>query len=193
MLKRTLFLLAVCAALALAAASAQAAPAQVILIRHAEKPAYGAGLSAQGFQRAQALVGFFRSYEAPAAVYAMAPKHEDSSVRAIQTVTPLAQALGLTLNTEFTRGQKHKLVNAIMAAPEYEGRLVLVCWEHDALVDIAEEFAVYGGPGQQAQPAIPSYWAASVFDRAWVLNFAGGKLISFEDIPQRLLPGDSAR
>ena len=174
-----------------------AAPAQVIIIRHGEKPPQGNELSERGFQRAKALVKFFQTdssvtrYGTPAAIYAMAPKDTGGSVRAIQTVAPLAGALELTINKDFTRDQTYELVKAIMENAEYKGRMVLICWEHKVIVDIAAALAAYGNSGQAVQDSLPVYWPDDVFDRAWVLDFTKNKVTSFRDIPQQLLPGDS--
>lgn len=185
---------AILVAALLGAGTAFAAPAQIILIRHAEKPEQGAELNAQGLKRAEALVDFFRSepavtrYGTPAAIYAAAPKNEDSSVRSIQTVAPLARALGLRIDTRFTRGQTRKLVKAIMENPAYDGRMVLVCWQHTNLVTIAQELAEYNS---SPRITIPTTWPDGSFDRVWVLDLAKGKVTAFKDLPQRLLPGDS--
>ena len=190
-------LLIACAAALVYTASAFAAPAQVIIIRHGEKPPQGSELNEQGFQRAKALVKFFQTdpsvtrYGTPAAIYAMAPKNAGGSVRAIQTVMPLANALKLILNKDYTRDQTAELVKAIMENPEYEGRMVLVCWEHKVIVEIAAALAAYGNSDPAVQDALPSSWAGQVFDRAWVLNLTEGKVTSFQDIPQHILPGDS--
>lgn len=179
------------------AAPAFAAPAQVILIRHAEKQLEGNQLSEKGYKRAEALVNFFLTapavtgYGTPAAIYAAAPKNEDSSIRSIQTVTPLARTLGLTINTGFTRGQAHKLVADIMENPKYTGRMVLVCWQHGHLTDIVRELAEYSPYGPAAQVAFPVEWHDARFDRAWIIDLYRGRVVSFKDIPQRLLPGDS--
>lgn len=187
------------AAALLCAAASHAAPSQVVIIRHAEKTGYDNELSEQGFKRARALVRFFASnpavtrYGPPAAVYAAAPKHEDSSIRSIQTVTPLAEALGLKIKADYTRGQVGKLVRDIMENPAYEGRMVLVCWQHGAIPDIALELARYNGSAAPLQFSLPQSWPDEDFDRAWVLDLTRGKVISFKDIPQRLLPGDSSK
>ncbi|OIO03611.1 MAG: hypothetical protein AUJ51_03830 [Elusimicrobia bacterium CG1_02_56_21] len=168
-------------------------------MRHAEKPEHGSELSPQGFKRARALVKFFKTsaavtlYGTPAAIYAAAPKNEGSSVRSIQTVQPLAEALNLRVDAAYTRGQTHKLVRALMEAPEYKGKMVLICWQHEALVKIALELTAYNGSAATVQDSIPQFWPGETFDRAWILDFAGGKATSFTNIPQRLLPGDSSK
>jgi hypothetical protein len=184
---------ALAVAVLLGTGQAYAAPSQVIFIRHAEKPAEGHELSAQGFKRAQALVKFFTTnpavtkYGTPVAIYAAAPKNEDSSIRSIQTVTPLARAVGVPVNDSFTRGQTTRLVRDIMENPYYDGRLVLVCWQHERLVDAALELAEYNN----SSVALPLYWDSDTYDRAWVLDLNNGKVISFKNIPQRLFPNDS--
>ncbi len=196
---RKLALLAGLAAAFFWAAAAHAAPARVVFIRHAEKTGYDNQLSEKGFRRARALVDFFISntavnaYGAPAAIYAAAPKHEDSSIRSIQTVTPLAKAVRLEINKDFTRGETRKLARSIMTDPAYEGRLVVVCWQHAALVDAVWDLAEESGAGQAFLGNLPSEWPDEVFDRAWVVDFYRGKAVSFKDIPQRLLPGDSSK
>lgn len=181
-------------AIVLGAGTAFAAPAQVILIRHGEKPEVGAELNAQGFKRAQALVKFFTTeaavtrYGTPAAIYATGPKNEDSSVRSIQTVTPLANALNIRINASFTRGQTNKIVRDLMENPAYEGRMVLISWQHKNLVEIAQNIAAYNN---SPAVAIPLLWPDQSFDRVWILDLSKGKVVSFKNIPQRVLPGDS--
>ena len=188
------------AAALLGAGTAFAAPAQIILIRHAEKPEVGAELNAQGQKRAQALVKFFKTNPAvtahgtPAAIYAAAPKNEDSSVRSIQTVTPLANALRVQINTDFTRGQANKLTRDIMENPAYDGRLVLICWQHTKLVEVALTLAEYNNSSTAVHNSIPLVWPDEAFDRVWILDLApSGKVFSFKNLPQHLLPGDSLK
>ena len=182
---------ALIAALAASASAlpARAAPAQVIIIRHGEKPDTGNELSPQGFQRADALVGFFEHnpavtrYGAPAAIYAMDPKDVDGSLRPIETVTPLAKALGLAINHDYMKEQLPELVSAVMTNPAYDGKTVLICWEHKMIPPMAQDFG---------WNAAPTAWAGSVFDQAWVLSFDGGSASSFQIVPEHVLPGDSA-
>src|SRR4051812_2923021 len=87
--------------LSLWAASCYSHPAQVIIIRHAEKPDDGNELSLRGEERAAALVPYFLKtgellkFKTPVAIYAQRPKDADSSLRSIETVKPLADALHL--------------------------------------------------------------------------------------------------
>jgi len=171
------------------AAVAAAAPAQVVLIRHGEKPDDGPELDERGRQRARALVSFFTSDAAmtrngpPAAIFAMAPKGDGGSVRAIQTVQPLADKLGLPVRADFTRKQISALADAIMKDGSLDGKTVVVCWEHKVIPDIARALGA---------DTAPAKWpGGDVYDRAWMIRFAGGRFLSFEDLPEHVLPGDS--
>jgi hypothetical protein len=176
----------------------QAMPAQVIIIRHAEKPPTGPDLDAQGYQRANALVGFFLSNPAmlqfgtPAAIYAAAPNLnapanpmdvEAKSLRSIETVTPLAKRLGLSINESYTKDEIAPVTQEILGNAAYEGKMVLLCWEHNMIPALAQAFGV---------TSAPTAWDDAVFDRAWVITFNSGGSPSFQNLPQHLLPGDSS-
>ncbi len=166
-----------------------AGPAQLVIIRHAEKPAKGNALSARGQQRAQALVHFFKNdshfktYGEPIAIFAMPPPHGTGSIRAIQTVQPLARSLGLSLETSFEKDEIRGLVEAIRRTSAYDGHMVLICWEYKFIPAIAEAF------GADMRSAV---WSQQTYDRAWVLNLTDGMVTQFMDLPQNLLPGDSS-
>ncbi len=174
---------------ATAAAGDAAGPAQVIIIRHAEKPAEGNDLSPRGEERAQALVGFFERNPAvtqfgpPAAIYAMTPKADGHDVRPLETVEPLAQSLGLQVNTSVGKEDVEGLAQAVMKDPAGAGKMVLIAWEHHLIPAIAKAFGL---------TSAPETWPDDVFDRAWIINFDGGKPVSFQNVPQHLLPGDSS-
>ena len=129
-----------------------ATPAQVVIIRHAEKPDEGNELSPQGWLRAKALPQFFNSnktvnqFGLPAAIYAGAPKHSDSSVRSIQTVTPYAESLGMTIHTEFVKDDFEAMVSEVLNSNAYDGHTVIICWEHDDIPEIAHLFGANDAP-----------------------------------------------
>jgi hypothetical protein len=164
-------------------------PAQVILIRHAEKPETGPDLNERGQERAQALVDFFKNnlaaarHGVPVEIYAAAPISEGSSLRSIETVTPLSQSLGIKINTNYTKKEDERMVKDIMSDSNCAGKTALICWEHKGIPDLLKDFGWTSGPN--------SWPGENVFDRVWILNFDGGKPVSFEDVPQHLLPGDS--
>lgn len=171
------------------AAPPAAGPAQIIFLRHAEKPDTGNELNARGRERAAALVHLFlhdpqlREHGSPAAIFAMRPKGKKGSVRAIETMEPTARALQLTPDTRFTRDELGALKDAIMSAPLLAGKTVIVCWEHDAIPEMLQVFGWTSGPTR---------WPAKTYDRLWLLDFQDGKPVRFRNLPQKLLPGDSA-
>lgn len=166
-----------------------AMPAEVLLIRHGEKPPQGAELNQQGWQRAKALPTMFhnrdefRKYGLPVALFAMRPDHDGGSIRAIQTLQYVSKDLGIAINTDFTRDQISELVQKIKTDKSLDGQMVVICWEHKVLIDIAKAFG----------KSTPPPWPGKQFDRVWALDFnSSGTLISFNNFPQRLLPGDNA-
>lgn len=164
-----------------------AAPSEVILIRHAEKPKTGNCLSKQGFQRAAALVPFFTlppansGFMTPVAIYAQCSSKNHQSTRPVQTVSPLATTLGIELITQYTFAEYPDMVKEIMANKAYDGETVLVCWSHEKLADIATAFGVKNPPS----------WG-SVYDRIWVISFSGNTVSNFQNLPQQLMFGDSS-
>jgi hypothetical protein len=170
--------------------SAAARPAEVIIIRHAEKPATGNELNQKGRERAAALVPYFLEtpelleFKTPVAIYAPLPSHEGSSVRSSETVTPLARALQMRINNSFHKDQIAALAREILTDPRYNGRTVLICWEHKVIPEIAKALG--------AQTA-PDKWHGEAFDRTWIIKYASEGTVGFQDLPQRLLFGDSAK
>lgn len=165
-----------------------ALPAQVLIIRHAEKPAQGNQLNTKGRIRAAALAPYFvdgdwfKKYGPPAAIYAQKPSHVDGSERPIETVTPLANALGQTLHTEFTHQQLKEMIQEVKSHPQYNGKLVLISWEHHAIPEMARLFGA---------TTAPNNWEGDIFDRVWVIDYLADGSVNFQNIPQRLLFGDS--
>jgi hypothetical protein len=184
MLRSSLALISILAA----ANVASAQPAQVIIIRHAEKPEEGNELNLRGRERAGALASYFQSspdvteFKTPVAIYAQLPKDTTSSIRSAQTVQPLADALHESLHRTFTKTQHPQMVEEIMHKPEYAGHTVLICWEHKVIPEMAREFGVTDAPTK---------WAGEVYDRAWVITFHNGSKPTFKNVPQRLMFGDS--
>jgi hypothetical protein len=169
------------------ASTAFAMPAEVLIIRHAEKTSGTEHLSPKGEQRAQALIELFASSRAggkfatPNVIFAASPHHDDGSIRSIQTVTPLAHTLHLTIHQELDTHEVKELVSTILNSPEYDGKVVLICWEHKRIPEIATELGVTENVD----------WDRLVFDRVWKLDFNQAGQVRFADLPQNLLPGDS--
>jgi len=175
------------------AAWVQAMPAQVIIIRHAEKyedPGQ-IHLSPKGRTRALALTELFQSdprvleFGKPAAIIAQSPTGKKHSRRSIETVEPLANALGLPVISQFTYGQAEELVQWLKAQREYDGKAVLICMNHMEVDELAQALGVLD--------LRPRIWPHETYDRLYILTYApkDGRLLSFRNLPQRLLFGDS--
>lgn len=151
-----------------ATSSAFAAPAQVIIIRHAEKPSEGNDLSPEGYAHAQRLVSYFQNnkdvtqFGTPAAIYAMNPSKEDGSNRAIETVEPLAKALALEIEHPYVRLQYPNLAADLLSKTEFSGKMVLICWEHKVIPDMAVQFGV---------SPMPSKWEGDDFTTVYRIDF----------------------
>lgn len=169
--------------------AATAQPAQIILLRHAEKPADAADihLSERGQQRAQALAGWatnspaWKTNDRPVAVFACRPTPKASSLRAIETITPLALQLQLPVQTPFSAKNAAALTRQILDDPALKGKTVAICWVRDELPQLAKAFGVKSG-GEK--------WKKNVFDRFWLLTFQNSTA-TLNDLPQQLLPGDT--
>jgi len=70
-----------------------------------------------------------------------------------------------------------KMVNAVLN--EYPGEIVLICWHHGKIAEIAKALGI----------AKPPKWDGKVFDRVWQITFPKGKA-TLTDLPQELLYGD---
>jgi hypothetical protein len=171
------------------ASSAFATPAQILFIRHAEK--YNDDeitLSDVGYRRAKKLANFFlknpelNQYGDPVAIYAAAPVDQWGSMRPIETVTPLAKKLGISINTDYTRDDEDEIVEEILESKEYKNRTVVISWVRQELPSLAKAFGAKD---------VPKKWHSDTFDRVWKVEFDHGKAGEVIDIPQNLLDGDS--
>lgn len=163
---------------------APAFPAQIILIRHAEKPADVSNphLSPAGAQRAKKLVGFLTTdpqmtkFGLPVAVFATHVTKDYNGQRTQETMAPLAAALKLQVQTPFLGKDYAALAKMILANPAYAGKTVVICWNHEVIPELAAALGVTPQPPK---------WKASVFDRVYLISYAGGKA-TLTELPERL-------
>lgn len=133
----------------------------VVLIRHAEKTGRSGDrdLSEAGWRRAQALASALpRQVGTIDAI--IAAKSTSKSARPMQTVQPLADSLGLSVDESWNTEDYAALAAAMREKIEYQGRRMLICWRHDTLPQLARALgAAEAGP-----------WPESLYDRVWVLR-----------------------
>ena len=174
-------------------ANAQEGPKNsvILIVRHAENPANGHGLSPRGEERAKAYVNYFENFtvdskrlEPQAVVVAADSKH---SHRPRLTVEPFAKAANLPIDNRFADKQPADLATELRA--NYQGKVILVCWHHGQIpallraLGVAPETLLPGGK-----------WPRDVYDWVIMLSFdENGRVIpeSTKRINEHLLQGDS--
>jgi len=184
-----------------------AGPDRLMFIRHAEEPGrhgqapYGVteagaldpdSLSVRGWTRAGALVTLFDPRGAdghplptrpqlsrPSTIFASDPGRTHSK-RSLQTVTALAAALNLQVDSRCTSTQTAQLADSLSAV----AGSALVAWKHELIPDIISRLA-------GVTPAPPPPWPAGRYDLIYVLTRDGDRWL-FAQVAQRLLAGDSS-
>ena len=180
-------------------------PRTLLMIRHGEKPSHGDtgvdaqgnanpdGLIPRGWERGGALVTLFApngttlSSALPLPGALVSPRYSEPVHRPGLTLLPLSQRLGLAIRSEHPVDcRPAKVVKTLLAI---EAGVVLLCWEHDRLVAIADAVAA-GVP--VANPAdVPTSWPGDRFDVIWRFDLdeqAG--TWTFGSLDQQLLAGD---
>lgn len=156
-------------------AAAQATrPAQIILLRHADKPddPQNPHLSPAGVKRSERLVGFItddpamKRFGPPVAIYATRTTKDDDGQRTQETVAPLARALKLQVQTPALGKNYDVVAREVLGNPAYAGKTVLICWNHEEIPQLAAALGV--------RP-MPAKWKGSVFDAVYVITYHGKK------------------
>ena len=161
-----------CLTFTLGISAVAARPALVILLRHAEKTEDQANshLSARGYDRANALVGFFATNAViatnppVAALFAARPAKASGSVRCQETLSPLMQHLKLPVSAAYRAEDFKSLARHLLESTNYSGKTVVVCWPRTELIGLAKALG--------AAPK-PKTWTSEVYDRVWLIRFGG--------------------
>ncbi len=163
--------------------------ATVLIIRHAEDPDSGTGLSPTGQQRAVAYVKYFKTFtidSSPiriAALYAAADS--SASRRSRLTLQPLSQSLGIAISATFKDEKYAGLAAAIRTRPA--GQTMIICWHRETIPGLVQAL---GGDPKQLFP--DGLWPHGVFNGTIVLRYDKvGKLIDASYRKQNLMLGDS--
>lgn len=165
------------------------ADTRIVIIRHAEKPEDGSGLTPAGEARAKAYVGYFKSFKIAGKPFKIdhifAATDSKKSIRPRLTVTPLAAALGLKLDQRFSDKDGDALADELKS--KSNGKNILVCWRHGKIP------ALLTALGADKAKLIPGpKWPDNVYDWAIELTYNHqGKLSSAVRVAEHLMPGDS--
>jgi hypothetical protein len=116
----------------------------------------------------------------------VATEASDSSDRPVETVTPTAQALGLKIHADHKDKDYDKV--AVDITTKFVGDIVLVCWHHGNIPEMA---AAFGVPQTQITKALngASKWPSTVFDQVWSIDWNSGSA-NLTPGYQQLLFGD---
>ena len=173
-----------------AAGRSAAQPAQIIVLRHAEKPDDPASvhLSSAGERRAEALVPFLTTdpvltaHGLPVALYSTPVRATGHGQRSPETIRPLSQALHLPIQAPFAAAGCELLAHSILSNRDYRNKTVLICWTHEKIPGLIAALGVHPPPAKLGD---------DVYDRIYVITFHRGKP-TLKDLPQVLSMGSGA-
>jgi hypothetical protein len=163
--------------------------AVILVIRHAEKPDSGSGLSAEGEMRAKAYVNYFKNFRIAGRSlkldYIFAAADSKESHRPRLTIEPTSQALGLAIDSRFEDKNFQELADEIRSEPH--GKTILISWHHEEIPSLLR--ALGADPNQ----IIPKdKWPSDVF--GWLIELrydSDGRLVETKRINEKLMPDDS--
>ena len=176
---------------------------KILLIRHAEKPAKDSAphgvtetgerskesLEVRGWQRAGALTHLFApadghfqhvSLAKPQFLFASKPLKRRGSRRPLETITPLAEKLGVKINSDYKRSEFEEMLDDVFSRKG----VILICWQREYIPGIAAYIL-------DNKKIVPKDWPEDRFDMVWVFDLqkSSGKY-RFKQVPQRLLHDD---
>ena len=163
----------------------------VLIVRHAEDPPSGHGLSPRGEERAKAYKHYFQNFTVdgkrrePEAILVAADSKQSHRPRL--TVQPFAKAANLPIDNRFANKQPANLAAELRA--NYQGKIILVCWHHGQIP------ALLRALGAAPETLLTNgKWPKDVYDWVIMVSFdENGHVIpeSTKRITEHLLPGDS--
>lgn len=131
---------------------------RIVLMRHAEKTGdpEDIHLSEEGRKRAERLATYIpQTFGKPDFIVAAA--RSKRSIRSIETVEPLAAAVGVDVQHDIEDDDFEKLVGEIFSDAAYRGKTIVVCWHHQKLPEIA---ALLGAP----PGSFPDPWTEDLYN-----------------------------
>jgi hypothetical protein len=196
-MKSNLFLCALLALVIPTAIFAEPAPAAkysalkntvILVIRHAEKPDDGLGLTADGEARARAYADYFKNLAVDGQPlkpdYLFAAADSQGSHRPRLTLEPTSHALGLAIDTRFKSKDVQEIADEVHSKPH--GHTILIAWHHGQIPNLLHAL------GADTRQLVPNdKWPEHVFGWLIVLRYdAEGRLIEAKRINEKLMPDD---
>jgi hypothetical protein len=167
------------------------ADATILIVRHAEKPDTGPGLTPAGQARAQACVAFFENFNLDGTRvrpdYLIAAADSSSSVRPRLTIEPLSQALHLKIHQHYKDRQFAELASELESYPH--GKIILISWHHGEIP------ALINALGVNPTSVLPApKWPPSVFGWVVVVQYDHDGRPSHEElVRENLMPDDAGQ
>jgi hypothetical protein len=115
----------------------------------------------------------------PAPGFIFATQDSNHSARPVDTITPTAAALGLTINSQYSNSKNdiEQLAKDILTKSDYAGQVILICWHHGTIDTLATKLHGTGAVK----------WVGTVFDRLWLLDYSQGDTPPIQQFGQELL------
>ena len=143
----------------------------LLLIRHAEKPESGKGLSPMGQARADGYAAYFPSLplERPGYDFLFAAKDSDKSHRPRLTLTPLHKRIDVPVEMPYKDDQDRDFADWLLDPKnDFTRKNIVICWHHGEILALANLLLKKHPPS-----GWPTKWPGDVF--GWLL------WISFDD------------
>jgi hypothetical protein len=199
---------------------------KIMLIRHGEKPAVPpppqgidengnldpASMTAEGWKRARLLVSLFDPKDSrfrpglarPTALFA-GKIDDDRGKRPMETITPLAKALHLSIDQSYSGS---KIITQVSPKPVAGGFALAIGYGESRIPELVRAIKTTGGSVLAAwrrgdlptiggliapSAAVPGHWPGQRYDVVWVFDLNDDNTTyRFSQVPQLLLPGDLA-
>jgi hypothetical protein len=145
------------------------AESNVLLIRHAEKPVRGKGLSPMGEARAEGYAAYFPNLPLARPSYSHLFAAEDShkSHRPKLTLTPLQDRIGVHIEQPFPDDKDHKFAKWLLEPTrDFTSQNIVICWHHGKILELAKHLLKGYKPPKEADWPEPP-WPPEVF--GWLL------------------------
>ncbi len=142
-------------------------PARLIVLRHAEKSGdkHDPHLSLPGRRRAEQLVEYIpTAFGQPH--FLIAARTSNRSRRPVETLEPLAAALGLEVRAKFDDDDIAALIKALRDKQRHRGKLGVICWRHSNLPGLLEALGA-------APETVPKPWDESNYTTIIDITFPG--------------------
>lgn len=137
----------------------------ILLMRHAEKTGdpIDPHLSQDGYARADKLADYIpATFGQPQFIFASSISK--GSVRSIETMKPLSQKIGVSIDATYAAQDYGALASQLLSDPRYTGALIVICWHHANIPSLAQ--ALGSKPGSYPYP-----WDPQVFNLILELTY----------------------